>query len=116
MEAFAEGSFNIGGKLRVTRKYLNSGLTSEERAKGIAINYTFYTKVENIQNDQPIAQIALVHGFSEDSDIFLETAYQLALNNFTVHLVDNHAFGNSSGQRGTGPSIERMHHNMTCLV
>ena len=63
-----------------------------------------------------MGQIGIVHGFSEDSDIFLEVAYQLALNNFVVHLIDNHSYGYSSGARGNGPFIEKFHHNITALV
>ena len=97
MEDFADGSFTIGGKIKVTRKYLNSGVIASDRAKGISVNYTYYTRVESLLSDEPVAQIGLVHGFSQDSDTFLEIAYQLALNNFRVHLIDNEAFGFSSG-------------------
>ena len=97
LEDFADGSFTIGGKIKVTRKYLNSGVIASDRAKGISVNYTYYTRVESLLSDEPVAQIGLVHGFSQDSDTFLEIAYQLALNNFRVHLIDNEAFGFSSG-------------------
>ena len=62
------------------------------------------------------AQVGLVHGFSEESDIFLELAYQLALNNFTVHLIDTDSYGYTSGVRGAGPNLEKFHHNITALL
>ena len=75
LEAFAEGTFNIG-KLRVERKYLNSGGTPDEKDKGGSDgNYTFYTKVVNTEAESMTAQVGLLHGFSEDSDTWLETAY-----------------------------------------
>jgi len=46
----------------------------------------------------------------------LETAYQLALNGFLVHIVDNDAYGFSSGMRGTQPCIEKIHHNLTSML
>ena len=77
MEAFAEGSFTIGGKLKVTRSYIDSGTTPSDKAKGVTCNYTYYTRVENIENPgvKPVAQVGIVHGFSENSDFYLEYAY-----------------------------------------
>lgn len=44
LEAFGEGTFNIG-RLRVERKYFPSGCTAEEKAKGADAKFTYYTKV-----------------------------------------------------------------------
>lgn len=75
LEAFAEGSFKIG-RLRVERKYIASGSFEEDMIKGLGNKYTHYTRVTNTDNqDSPIAQIGFVHGFSECSDTWLETAY-----------------------------------------
>lgn len=41
----------------------------------------------------------LIHGFGENSDMFLETAFQYALNKFDVHLIDLTGFGYASGVR-----------------
>jgi len=37
---------------------------------------------------KPIASIVMIHGNSENSDNFLETAIHHALNDFEVHLCD----------------------------
>ena len=119
LEAFAEGKFKIAGKLEVERKYIKSGDSKLEIAKGLTGgNFTYYTKVSNIEDSSRAArgQVGIVHGFSEESDIFLELAYQLALNNFTVHLIDTDAYGFSSGVRGQGPNVEKFHHNLTALI
>ena len=119
LEAFAEGEFTIGGKLKVERKYCPSGDSVEEKRKGYEGNYTYYTKVTNIEeryNGKARGQVGIVHGFSEESDIFLEVAYQLALNNFMVHIIDTDSYGYTSGQRGQGPDLEKFHHNLTCLL
>lgn len=57
-----------------------------------------------------------MHGFSEESDIWLESAYQYALNGFVVHIIDNDGYGFSAGCRGAGPNITYFHHNLTALV
>ena len=57
-----------------------------------------------------------MHGFSEESDIWLEPAYQLALNGFLVHIIDNDSYGYTSGSRGNGPKIEKMHYNLTAML
>ena len=120
LEAFAEGTFTIAGQLQVERKYLKSGASREEVSKGHGGNYTYYTKVTNICEKTagmaPRGQVGIVHGFSEESDIFLELAYQLALNNYKVHLIDTDAYGFTSGVRGQGPNIEKFHHNVTALL
>ena len=116
LEAFAEGSFKIG-KLRVERKYLASGTSEEDIRKGLGNKFTHYTRVTNTENQGvPIAQIGFVHGFSECSDTWLETAYQLALNNFDVHCIDLEGYGWSAGVRGKGPNIENFHYNVTALI
>lgn len=52
LEAFAEGTFTIAGKLKVERKYIPSGASAEEEAKyGSKGNYTYHTKVTNIVDD-----------------------------------------------------------------
>ena len=33
-----------------------------------------------------------------------------------MHITDNDSFGYSSGARGPGPDLEKMHHNLTCLL
>jgi alpha-beta hydrolase superfamily lysophospholipase len=49
---------------------------------------------------EPIATIALVHGFAENtSSSFLEMAFHDALNGFEVVMVDLKGFGHSSGSR-----------------
>ena len=115
LEAFGEGTFTIGSKIKVERKYFPSGSIKEETAKGLGDNFTYYTRVSN-QEMSPVAQVGFVHGFSEESDTWLEIAYQLALNGFLVHMIDVNSYGYSSGARGPGPNIEKMHHNVTCML
>ena len=74
LEAFAEGEFTIG-KLKIERKYIKSGTPQRIVKKiGIGEDFTYYTKVTNTESE-PIGQVGLVHGFSEESDVWLETAY-----------------------------------------
>ena len=69
-----------------------------------------------MSDEHALCQVGLVCGFAEISGTWMEVAYQLALNNITVHIMDNDTFGYSSGFRGRGPQFEKMHHNMTCMV
>ena len=57
-----------------------------------------------------------MHGFSECSDTWFEMGYQLALNNFDVHMVDLEGYGWSAGTRGKGPKIPNLHFNVTVLI
>ena len=52
------------------------------------------------------ATIAIVHGFGENSDIFLESALVFALNGFDVHLIDLRGFGFSGGARCGGNTVK----------
>lgn len=115
LEAFAEGTFTIGNKIQVERKYINSGSTKQDMAKGLGDNFTYYTRVQSMEQS-PVCQIGLVHGFSEESDQWLEVAYQFALNGILVHIVDNDSFGFSSGMRGPGPTMVKMHYNLACML
>jgi alpha-beta hydrolase superfamily lysophospholipase len=51
------------------------------------------------------ASIAIFHGFGENSDIFMETALQFAMNGLDVHLIDLRGFGFSGGNRCGGNKI-----------
>lgn len=116
LEAFAEGKFQIG-KLRIERKYIKVGCLAEDQKLGKGDKFTFYTRVYdsellNTTDENPerrycnfIAQVGLVHGFSEDSDTWLETAYNLALNGMLVHIIDLESFGYAAGPRGRCLSI-----------
>ena len=57
-----------------------------------------------------------MHGFSEESDIWLESAYQLALNGFLVHICDLDGYGFSSGARGSGPIIPQLQCNLIAMI
>ena len=79
--------------------------------------FTHYTRIVNTDNlDNPTAQIGFVHGFSECSDAWLETAYQLALNNFEVHIIDLEGYGWSAGARWRGPFIPNFHFNLSAMI
>ena len=49
LEAFAEGKFTIAGKLEVERKYIKSGDSLKEKSVGHVDNFTYYTKVTNLE-------------------------------------------------------------------
>ena len=116
LEAFTEGTFRVG-KLKVERRYIRNESFVEEKKKGLGDKYTFYTRMTNTENqDNPVAQIGFVHGFSECSDTWFEMAYQLALNNFDVHMIDLEGYGWSAGARGKGPKIPNLHFNVTVLI
>jgi len=40
----------------------------------------------------------------------------MALNGYLVHILDNNSYGFSSGTRGNGPSIVKMHYNLTSML
>ena len=52
--AFAEGTYTIGNKIKVERKYIASGSTKQDLVNGLGDNYTYYTRVENMSDDTPI--------------------------------------------------------------
>ena len=62
------------------------------------------------------ASIAVIHGYGENSDIFIETAIQFALNGLDVHLIDLRGFGMTGGSRMAGWKISELHYDFTALL
>lgn len=59
-----------------------------------------HTEVKH-KTDAPKATIAIVHGFGQNSDLFIEYAIQFALNGYKVQTVDLRGFGWSGGLKAT---------------
>jgi alpha-beta hydrolase superfamily lysophospholipase len=70
-----------------------------------------YTRFE-LAEEQPIAQLGLVHGFSECSDSWFESSFIYALNGMLVHTIDHEAYGFSSGARISGQKIDTLHYGL----
>jgi alpha-beta hydrolase superfamily lysophospholipase len=62
------------------------------------------------------ATFAIVHGYGENSDIFLETALQYALNGFDVHLIDLRGYGLSGSARMSRHRVHDYHHDVSVLL
>ena len=88
IELMDEGERMIG-TVRVKRHYISFEQHDTPHM------LTFYTNIRDTSflDEDLKASVAIVHGFGENSDIFLETALQFALNGFDVHLVDLRGFG-----------------------
>ena len=104
MESFAEGELRIG-PLKVTRSYVPIGCFPEDRKKGHDGKFTHLTRVENLEMPT-VCQVGMVHGFSECSDGFFESAIQHALNGILVFYVDVECHGFAGGSRISGLRID----------
>ena len=103
--------------MKVVKKYVKTGCFEEEERIGLGDKFSYYVEISNTEaKEEPVCQVGLVHGFSEDSDQWLELGYQMALNNILVHIIDLEGFGYSSGQRCLGPIIPNLHFNITSLL
>ncbi len=58
----------------------------------------------------------MVHGFSECSDGFMESAIQYALNGMVVHAVDIECHGYAAGVRGSGIRIDAFHFSVIAMI
>jgi len=58
----------------------------------------------------------LVHGYGENSDIFVESALQYALNGFDVHLIDLRGFGMTGGFRMSMWKLGDLHYDVAALL
>ena len=96
-EKFYQGEIDIGN-LKMTRSFIKSQ-DRLNKNKGTPESFTYMTRVIDTTRE-PVATIALVHGFAENiSSSFLEMAFHHALNGFEVVMVDLKGFGHSSGSR-----------------
>lgn len=62
------------------------------------------------------ASIAIVHGFGENSDVFLESAIIYALNGLDVHLIDLRGYGFTAGSRMMQHKISDYQYEVTALL
>jgi len=58
----------------------------------------------------------MVHGFSECSDGFFESAIQYALNGMLVHAIDLECHGFAAGTRISGIRIDSFHFSVTAMI
>jgi alpha-beta hydrolase superfamily lysophospholipase len=73
-------------------------------AKGEQIRLN-YTEIMH-KNDKPKATIAILHGFGQNSDLFVELGIQFALNGYIVQAIDFRGYGWSGGRRVEHTLIE----------
>ena len=110
IEEIHEGEYNVG-RLLVKRQYVFSS--------GVCNNmFTYYTNIRDstVDPSQLRASVCIVHGYGENSDIFLESALQYALNGFDVHLVDLRGFGMTGGTRMAGNKLSDLHYDVIALL
>ena len=58
----------------------------------------------------------IVHGFGENSDLFIETAMTYALNSIDVHMLDLTGFGYSGGKKMAKNNIETFMVDITDIM
>lgn len=111
IEDLHEGEIMIGSNLRMKRQYLESHGVCKHM-------YTYHTNLRDITigDDQIRASMCIVHGYGENSDIFIESAIQYALNGFDVHLIDLRGYGMTGGSRMAGFKIHDLHHDVVVLL
>ena len=100
-EHFYMGDLQIAN-LKMSKKFVKcQDRLSTLKVKNPCESFTYMTRVVDTEKD-PIATIAMVHGFCESSNsTFLEAAFHHALNGFEVVMVDMKGFGYASGARCT---------------
>jgi acylglycerol lipase len=97
------------GTVQVKRQYV----TTHEQDM-----YSLYTRVKDTSlfEEDFKATVAIVHGFGENSDIFLESALLFALNGFDVHLIDLKGAGFSGGSRCGGNHVKDFQRDVSTLL
>ena len=72
-------------------------------------DFLFHTRLTDSSIEQNgagfKASLLMVHGFGENTDMFLESGLIYALNGLDVHMADLTGFGFSSGYRIMGNSL-----------
>ena len=93
----------------MTRKFVDTA--------GIGM-FAYYSNVRDTSfYDKDLkASIAIVHGFGESSDFFIETAIQYALNGFDCHLIDLRGYGYSAGVRFAVNKIYDYQHEVVTIL
>ena len=107
------------GSIKIRREYVPSQ-ESTHHVSHVKTPYmfTFHTNIRNtaLKDEDIIGTLAMLHGFGENSDLFLESGLQFALNGFDVHLIDLRGFGQSGGSRMTINRIQDYHLDVTTLL
>ena len=70
------------GKIKIKREFVTKDHLKE--------SFLFHTNVQDssIEDNKFKATMLILHGFGENSDMFLESALTFALNGFDVHMID----------------------------
>lgn len=91
IEDLIEGEMMVGN-IKVKRQFVKTN--GEDM-------FTLHTNIRDMSySDEELkATLAIVHGFGEHSDIFLECAIAYALNGLDVHLIDLRGYGLCGGFR-----------------
>lgn len=100
-----EGELDLG-EVKVTREYIHT--------EHGALTRICHTEVFHKEN-KPKATIAILHGFGQNSDLFMDLAIQYAMNGYKVELIDFRGYGWSGGNRGHFTLIE-MQNDIVALL
>jgi hypothetical protein len=104
LESFDEGEFVLANRINIKRSYVSAKTQSDPAS------YDYVTRIHDVTIEKKRASIALIHGFAQCQDVFMEMALTLALNGFFVHMIDLEGSGYSAGNRINNLSIEKFHH------
>jgi pimeloyl-ACP methyl ester carboxylesterase len=98
IELLNHGEIMIGN-IKIKRDYVTKDHEKD--------TYLYHTHMRNqdFTESQLKATLVIIHGFGENSDQFLESALNYAINGLDVHLVDLTGYGYSSGIRLAHNSI-----------
>jgi alpha-beta hydrolase superfamily lysophospholipase len=110
LELFEEGEFILADKIKIRRYYSNCPTSPDPDM------YCFLTEISDVTIQQKHASLAMVHGFAQCQDVFIEAALHFALNGFYVYLVDLEGFGFSGGCRVNKLTIDKFHHQVNSLL
>jgi len=103
------------GQARLDRLILTRGHIMSHDKPNMYIHHTMIRDSTLAPSDFK-ASLCMVHGFGENSDLFLEPAINYALNGFDVQLIDLRGFGLSCGPRCSDLKIEYYHHDVAALL
>ncbi len=91
------------------------GCSPQQQVNGLGDRYVHYTRFELVEG-LPVAQLGMVHGFSECSDGWFESSFIYALNGMLVHSIDHESYGFSAGERISGQHIDTLHFGISALI
>ena len=72
--------------------------------------------IRNTEASECQGTVVMIHGFGEHHEIFLELAFQFALNGFEVRLIDQRGFGFSGGSRCGNVLVEDFHSDLGDVI